>query len=280
MDAYRIAYDGRPFYGFQRQPDVPTVEDALFDALRSLDVLDADADAPPDYAAAGRTDAGVSALGQVVTFAAPDWLSPAALNGQLPDSIRAWARVDAPEGFHARHDATWRAYVYHLHAPGADVDLAAEVCARFEGTHDFHNFTTDDGETTRAVHEAAVERDGAYLVLRVRADGFCRHQLRRMVSLVDAVARGEAPLSRVDRALDPEPLSGPEGVPTAPPEPLVLLEVGYPDLEFAVEDDAAAETRRAFEERRVRHRTAARVAGTIGDGIGANDDEEYRFDAP
>jgi tRNA pseudouridine38-40 synthase len=271
MDAYRIAYDGRPFYGFQRQPDVPTVEDALFDALLALDVMDSDVDAPPGYAAAGRTDAGVSALGQVVAFGAPNWLSPAALNGELPDSIRAWARADAPDGFHARYDATWREYAYHLHAPGADPALAAEVCTRFEGTHDFHNFTTDDGETTRAVHEATVEEDGEYLVLRVRADGFCRHQLRRMASLVDAVAREETPLSRVDRALGPEPLTGPEGIPTAPPEPLVLRTVGYSDLDFAVENDAASETRRAFEARQIRHRTAARVAESIGDGIGSEE---------
>jgi tRNA pseudouridine38-40 synthase len=268
MDAYRIAYDGRPFYGFQRQPDVPTVEDALVDALRALDVLDSDADTPPEYSAAGRTDAGVSALGQVVAVEAPDWLSPAALNGELPDSIRAWARADAPDGFHARYDATWREYAYHLHSPEADPALAARVCTRFEGTHDFHNFTTDDGETTRRVHEATVEGDGAYLVLRVRADGFCRHQLRRMASLVDAVAREETPLSTVDRALGPESLSGPEGIPTAPPEPLVLLDVGYRDLDFSVEDAAAAETRRAFEERRIRRRTAARVAGSIGENIG------------
>jgi len=274
MDAYRIAYDGRPFHGFQRQPDVPTVEDALFDALRALDVLAPDADAPPKYAAAGRTDAGVSALGQVVAFEAPDWLTPAALNGELPDSVRAWARADAPAGFHATHDAAWREYVYHHHAPEADRDLAAEVCGRFEGTHDFQDFTTDGGDTTRTVHEVAVEREGPYLVLRVRADGFCRHQVRRMASLVDAVAAGGSSLERIDRALGPEPLAGPEGIPTARPEPLVLLDVGYPGLDFAVDDAAAADARRAFEDRRVRHRTAARVAGTIGDGVGPDDRRE------
>lgn len=268
MRAFRIAYDGRPFYGFQRQPDVPTVEDALFDALRSLDVLDAAADAPSNYAAAGRTDAGVSALGQVVAFDAPDWLTPAALNGDLPDSIRAWARADAPDGFHATHDAAWRSYAYHCHAPAADPGRAADAATRLEGTHDFHNLTTDDGDTTRTVEETSIDHDDEYLVLRVRADGFCRHQVRRMASLVEAVATGEASLSTVDRALDPAPLPGPDGIPTAPAEPLVLLDVGYPDLDFAIDEDGAGETRRAFEARRVRHRTAARLAGTIRDGVG------------
>ena len=57
MRAYRVAYDGRPYHGFQRQPDVPTVEDAVFDALRELDVLAPDAAKPEGYAAAGRSRA-------------------------------------------------------------------------------------------------------------------------------------------------------------------------------------------------------------------------------
>ena len=61
MRAFRVAYDGRPYSGFQRQPDVPTVEDTLLDALRALGVFEG-SDVPPGYAAAGRTDAGVSAL--------------------------------------------------------------------------------------------------------------------------------------------------------------------------------------------------------------------------
>ncbi|MFC6730557.1 tRNA pseudouridine(38-40) synthase TruA, partial [Natronoarchaeum mannanilyticum] len=73
MRAYRIAYDGQPYRGFQRQPDVPTVEGEILDALDALSVLD-DREVPEGYAAAGRTDAGVSALAQTVAFEAPDWL--------------------------------------------------------------------------------------------------------------------------------------------------------------------------------------------------------------
>src|SRR6056297_3366826 len=115
--AFRIAYDGTDYYGYQRQPDVPTVEDAIFDALRALEVLAPDADKPDGYAAAGRTDAGVSALAQTIALEAPDWLAPRALNGRLPADIRAWAAADAPDGFHATHHATRRAYTYHLYAP-------------------------------------------------------------------------------------------------------------------------------------------------------------------
>src|SRR6056297_1923774 len=102
MRAFRVAYDGRPYHGFQRQPDVPTVENTLFDALAALGVADGK---PAGYAAAGRTDAGVSALAQTVAFACPDWLSPAALNSELPATIRAWASADAEPDFHATHHA-------------------------------------------------------------------------------------------------------------------------------------------------------------------------------
>ena len=121
--AYRVAYDGRPFHGFQRQPDVSTVADALLDALRDLGVA-FDGDVPPGYAAAGRTDAGVSALAQTVAFEAPAWLSPAAFNSELPASVRAWAAADAPEGFHATHDAVERV---QGGADDADIDDGEET---------------------------------------------------------------------------------------------------------------------------------------------------------
>ena len=96
MRAFRLAYDGRPFYGYQRQPRVPTVEGALLDALTDLDVVDDPTVVPERYAAAGRTDAGVSASAQTVAFVAPEWLTPAALSSALPATVRAWAHADVP----------------------------------------------------------------------------------------------------------------------------------------------------------------------------------------
>jgi len=77
MRAFRVAYDGEPYRGFQRQPHGDTIEDALFEGLRALGVGFRDG-SPAGYAAAGRTDAGVSARAQTVAFEAPDWLSPRA----------------------------------------------------------------------------------------------------------------------------------------------------------------------------------------------------------
>ena len=272
MRAYRIAYDGRPFHGFQRQPDVPTVEDALFDALDALDVTDGTA--PSGYAAAGRTDAGVSAVAQTVAFDAPDWCSPAALGTELPDAIRPWASAGVPDDFHATHDAVARTYVYHLHAPPArtDDDRVAAACDRLSGEHDFHNLTPDDRGTVPDL-DAACAREGEFLVVRATAGGFPRQFVRRLVGLLDEVARGDAGPSRVERVLGTAALDGHAGVAPAAPDPLVLADVAYPAVSFRVDEAAAEGARAVFRERRTSALAAARVAGGVLDGL---DDSEER----
>ncbi|WP_338741212.1 tRNA pseudouridine(38-40) synthase TruA [Haloplanus salilacus] len=265
--AFRLAYDGRPYSGFQRQPDVPTVEDALFDALRDLDVLAGDADTPPNYAAAGRTDAGVSALAQTVAFEAPAWLTPAAFNGTLPAAVRAWASADVSEGFHATRDATRRTYRYHCYAPTLDDGRVRAALDRLGGEHDFHNCTTDDDGTVRRL-ETGCRRDGDFLVLTLSAGGFARHMVRRIVSLVRAVGCGASDLDRIDRVLGPDPIDGAAGVATAPATPLVLADVTYPNVGFEPDPDAVESARGVFDERRVTAMTAARVVDDLRGGIG------------
>ncbi len=274
--AYRIAYDGQDYHGFQRQPDVATVSDAILDALRALDVLDADVgadnngdadadahtDVPPGYAAAGRTDAGVSAVAQTVAFDAPDWLTPAAMNAELPADVRAWASADVPADFHATHDATERVYTYYLHAPDASLALAAEAMDRLAGQHDLHNLTPDDQGTVRDL-STSVERDGPILVLSVRAGGFPRQLVRRLVTVVEGIATGTMATDFLDRILSEAVLSGPDGVGPAPPAPLVLRAVEYPGVEFVVDDEAAASAGTVFGERAAALAARTRVCETL-----------------
>jgi tRNA pseudouridine38-40 synthase len=267
--AFRIAYDGRPFHGYQRQPSVPTVEDALFDALDDLGVFDRDRrDRPAGYAAAGRTDAGVSALAQTVAFECPEWCTPRALNGELPGDVRAWAAVAAPDDFHATHDAERREYVYELYGPDLDDERAEAAAAELRGEHDFHNLTPDDRGTVRDV-SIRIDRDGAFLTLRVAAGGFPRQLVRRLVSVVRGVAAGGMVPADVDQLLGPDPVDGPDGVPPAPPEPLLLADVSYPVLDFERDPQAAASALDVFESRRRDGLTRARVAGRIADGVSA-----------
>jgi len=265
MRAFRVAYDGTGYRGFQRQPHGETVEDALLDALSALDVSDTgDGDTPSGYAAAGRTDAGVSAIAQTVAFEAPDWLTPRAFDAELPADVRAYADADAPDGFHATHDAARRRYEYHLHAPEADDDAARAALDRLAGRHDVHNLTPDDTGTERVL-TTGLDRDGAYLRVAFAAGGFPRQFVRRAVSLVAAVATGDRDLAFVDRALGDEPLAGPDGIAPAAPEPLVLVDVAY-DLDFRLDDEAAASAWTVFERTRVERETGARVAERLRTG--------------
>jgi tRNA pseudouridine38-40 synthase len=264
MRAFRIAYDGTPFYGFQRQPTVPTVEDALLDAIRALGLADEN-ETPPGYAAAGRTDAGVSALAQTVGFRCPAWCSPAALNSRLPATVRAWAFADTESAFHATHDAHERTYTYDLYAPDLDDGRAAAALARLCGEHDFHNLTPDDEGTVRSL-SGSLARDGDFLVVTLAAPGFVRQQVRRVVSLVHAVGDG-APLATVERLLAPGAVLGEDGIPPAAAEPLVFTDVSYPGLSFSVDADAAESTRTLFGEWAVEARTRGRVTERIRDGV-------------
>jgi tRNA pseudouridine38-40 synthase len=263
LRAFRLAYDGRPFHGFQRQPTVPTVEDALFDALDRLGVFDReDRDRPAGYAAAGRTDAGVSATAQTVAIECPEWCTPRALNGELPADVRAWASAPAPDGFHATHDATRRMYVYHLYGPDLDDDRARAAAAILRGDHDFHNLTTDTAGTVRDL-SVEIDRDGEFLRIRAAADGFPRHLVRRIASVVRGVGAGSRPLEWVCRLLGTDPLDGPEGVPTAAPEPLLLTDVSYPELTFERDPEASASAAAVFGERRRESRVRTRVAAHL-----------------
>jgi len=295
--AFRIAYDGREYAGFQRQPHATTVEGTLLRALADHGVItpgDGPTHATPQgYAAAGRTDAGVSAVAQTIAFEAPDWLTPRAFNGRLPGSIRAWATADVDDGFHATHHAVRRTYRYHLYAPASgdpargqcrnggqcsgseqyraighdrclDDDSLHDVLERLSGTHDFHNLTTDDQGTVRDLRASAT-REGDVLSIEVVADGFPRALVRRVVAVAEAVGQGSIDPAFVDRLLDPEPVPGEDGIGPAPAEPLVLWNVEYDGLEFSVDTVAAESARAVFDERHREARHAAATTGAIRD---------------
>lgn len=288
LRAFRVAYDGREYAGFQRQPHARTVEGTLLRALAKHGILDRGDGpthaTPPAYAAAGRTDAGVSAVAQTVAFEAPAWLTPRAFNGRLPGSIRVWAAADAPEGFHATHDAVRRTYRYHLYAPPSNGDVSVETgadrratdvidderardaLARLSGEHDFHNLTSDENGTVRNV-SASATRLGDLFVVEVTAGGFPRALVRRIVAAVRSVGRGTAALDLVDRLLGSDPVPGEFGVGPAPPEPLVLWDVTYDGVSFAVDGEAAESARVAFGERYRDARHAAAATGAIRDRI-------------
>jgi tRNA pseudouridine38-40 synthase len=239
-----LAYDGTGFHGWQVQPDRPTLQGELRDALARItgeDVL-------PQ--GSGRTDAGVHALGQVASFALlapiPEANLVRALNRTLPASIRVLSASRVGADFHARHSAQaktyeyrifrgeicppWQArYVYALNAP-LDEGAMQRAAAWVLGVHDFTSFAASESDSldhVRCLHRSEwIREEGQLLLYRVRGNGFLHHMVRNLVGTFLEVGRGnldEAAIASILAARDRE-----RAGPTAPARGLFLVSVDYP----------------------------------------------------
>ncbi|GAB4309342.1 MAG: tRNA pseudouridine(38-40) synthase TruA [Promethearchaeota archaeon] len=246
--AFKLAYLGGGYHGFNRQPTEATVEGVLLATLASRRYLPPE----PRPRVAARTDAGVSARCNVwaVDLEREPILSE--LNHFLPPGVVAWAVARVDDAFDPRRSALGKTYAYFLDAvePELDAALLREAATLFEGTRDFSRFHRRDpsrpgAETTRTVDRVEVlPRDGGrVLEVRVRSRAFLWQQVRRMVAAMAAVARGDLPLEVLATWLDPEvPSASNGGRPSpAPARGLVLwdVELSEPDaLKFVVDGKA------------------------------------------
>ena len=232
-----LEYDGTAFAGWAEQPGELTVAGVLRGALRT--VLRRDV----SLVVAGRTDRGVHALGQVVSYEGP---VPRlrSVNAVLPDSVAVLAAEEAPDGFSARHDARSRTYLYRVLARGAPSPFEREralwwpypvdrdaltACARvLVGTHDFTAFTPTDTyheRFSRDVFAASWTAVGDVLEFRIEADAFMRQMNRVLVGTMLEVAGGRRSVADFAALLDGAPRSA--AGPTAPAHGLYLASVRY-----------------------------------------------------
>jgi tRNA pseudouridine38-40 synthase len=236
-----LAYDGSGFRGFARQPRTRTVEGVLVDALERI------LRRRPRLSVAGRTDAGVHAEGQVVSFEAdedPERIQRA-LNGILAPEVVIKRARRAPDGFDARHSATAREYRYRIRTAGLPDPFAARyewhrpgshrlgpmrrAASLLEGEHDFRSFCRapqDDSPTVRRLERLMVRREGDLVFVRARANGFLHQMVRSLVGTLVAVGEG-----KMDPEVMPEVLRARDRAaagPIAPPDGLVLVRVVYP----------------------------------------------------
>jgi tRNA pseudouridine38-40 synthase len=258
--ALKLAYIGTGYHGSQIQPDVSTIEGELYKALRDLGIIEDPKSA--NFVSAGRTDAGVHALGQVVAFDTEklNLAIPRVINSKLPNSIWAWAHAIVPDDFNPRYDAVCRSYRYIMSGEQYDISKIRSATKLLIGTHDFANFCTADEDrgTVRNVKRIDVRVSGAFTKIDVQADSFLWNMVRKMVTSLMMVGSGVRDLEWLEQMLDPE--SYEEGVEPAPAYGLTLMQVDYTlPIEWTDDGYAIRRAREHVHEHLVRHRVMGEV---------------------
>lgn len=237
-----VAYDGGGFHGFARQPGLPTVQGSIESALQKV------LSQPIQTSGAGRTDAGVHALGQVMSFRSDSEHDvdsvKNSLNALCGPQIAVLEAAQAPEGFDARFSAETRSYEYAIlnrtihdpfsrhttwHHPGPlDPDLMGKAAQALVGEHAFDSFgRVEPGKTSlRRIESLEIEKDGDLIAIRITANSFLQQMVRSIVGTLAKVGSGQIDPAELDRILHARDRSA--AGPVAPPHGLFLVSVAYP----------------------------------------------------
>ncbi len=258
--ALKLAYIGTDFHGSQIQPNVETVEGEIFKALRNLEIIEGPKSA--NYTCAGRTDAGVHALEQVVAFDTdkPNLAIPRVINSELPSSVWTWAHAEVSSDFDSRRDAVSRRYRYMMSGEEFDISKMREASKLLLGTHDFANFSKSDGDkgTVRTLERIEVRVAGELTKIDVTGNAFLWNMVRKIVTALTMIGNGVRDEDWLLQMLNPEVYE--EGIEPAPAHGLTLKEIKYPFPIEWVEDSYSI--RRANEQNYkniLRHRVMAEV---------------------
>jgi len=237
-----IAYDGRDYSGWQSQTSANTIQDILEEALEKV------SGKPTTVHGAGRTDAGVHALGQCAHADVGATMTPAewqrALNANLPPTIRVMKSSRASRSFHARFSAKGKVYrylirngpvlpphefgrVWHVPQP-LQLDLLRAGLAQLLGQHDFRAFSAErgkpPGETIRTIQKVSLARHGELLTLTFQGDGFLYKMVRMLTAAIVRVAQRRETLESLRARLK---TGAPKSNYVAPPGGLNLMRVLY-----------------------------------------------------
>ena len=237
-----LEYDGTGYAGWQRQPDRPTIQEAVEAAIAGVTQITV------PVIGAGRTDAGVHALGQVASFCIDRDMTPRqwtrALNAHLPETIAVQSAAIMPDTFHARYSAKGKLYEYrilnrperptvdrhtcwHIHKPLNDSAMNQAASALI-GRHDCSSFETqptDNDDPVCHIQRLTVIRHDHELRIEAYADRFLKQMVRSIVGTLVEVGLGKRPPDEFQSIISARNRSA--AGKTAPPQGLFMIRVDY-----------------------------------------------------
>ncbi len=230
--ALKVFYIGTNYYGFQRQKKLETIEGCLFRAFQKSELIND----PQEfrYRAAGRTDRGVHALGQVIVFSTSKKVILGQLNACLPEDIRVWAISRVSEEFNPRFDALSKHYKYFLpFEKPMNIEEMKNAADQLIGIHNFKNLSkaSNHANPIREIIQLKLKKINNILQFDVIGKSFLWEMVRKIVSVLTLVGKSLMTLSEFKKLLDP--ISIPKkGILPVPAGGLLLYNVHYSALNF------------------------------------------------
>lgn len=255
--ALKIGYIGTNFHGFQRQPDLRTVEEELIYHLRKLNYID---DLKKSrFRIAGRTDAGVHSLGNVISFQSEKDIRINEINNSLPDDIQILASAPVRYAFKPRY-AQMRQYRYVLFQD-LDIDKLKQCAEVFKGTHNFTNFTKRfQKTTTRTIEDIKITKADltnyhkkefpnlhdtlSPIFVDIYGESFLWNMVRKMMRVFVDVATDKMSLDEVEKLLNPAEGEPRANIKVMEADYLILMDIQYDGIKFRYDDYACERFKR------------------------------------
>ncbi len=224
--ALKLFYDGAGYHGFQIQPGLATIEATILEALKKASyITDIKGSA---FSYASRTDAGVSALSQVIAFNSPVPPNIRLINSLLPEGLIFWAQSEVSDDFNPRKHALFKIYRYYSPYEGEDIEIIKKCVKKLEGAHDFRKLSKPDESrsTYSSIDSIDVKLDCNVLLYEFKAKSFLWKLVRKTVTLLKLIGLRVLDPDIIDRVLDPSDSFDPKLQP-APAEGLILYDIKY-----------------------------------------------------
>lgn len=230
--ALKVAYVGSDFYGFQRQPNLRTVEGEIIDALKKVGLIDEVENC--SYRIAGRTDRGVHALGNVFSFLTEEEVILNQINDALPKDIKILGQAKVPYGFKPRfaENRHYRYLIVDQYIENPDFNLERMILASeiFKGTHNFKNFSKrSERNPLRTVKQVSIQKNRDVITVDVEGESFLWNMVRKMVAVLLNIGNWNLDLKEIQEYFDPEKQVS---IKPMPPEGLILMDITYSGLQF------------------------------------------------